>query len=126
MQRDIEGGKYCLTGVWNLAKPCQPSYTEAMTLSEIRRKASPILERYEVQYAGVFGSVARSEDTPESDVDVLVDLKQPVSLLKFFALNDELETALGCRVDLVTRNSLNPHVKPFALKELQTVYEEVR
>ena len=97
-----------------------------MTLNEFRRKASPILERYEVRYAGVFGSVARSEDAPESDVDVLVDLKQPVSLLKFFALNDELETALGCRVDLVTRNSLNPHVKPFALKELQTVYEEVR
>ncbi|MXZ36042.1 MAG: nucleotidyltransferase family protein [Acidobacteria bacterium] len=97
-----------------------------MTLREIKRKASPILERYDVRYAGVFGSVARSESTPGSDVDVLVDLKQPISLLKFFALNDELETALGCRVDLVTRNSLNPHVKLFALKELQTVYEEVR
>jgi len=97
-----------------------------MTLREIRRIAPPILERYDVQYAGIFGSVARSEGTPGSDVDVLVDLKQPISLLKFFALNDELETALGCKVDLVTRNSLNPHVKLLALKELQTVYEEVR
>ena len=97
-----------------------------MTLSEIRQKAAPVLSRYDVQYAGVFGSVARGEDTPQSDVDVLVVLKQPVSLLRFFALNDDLETALGCKVDLVTRNSLNPHVKPFALRELQTVYEEVR
>jgi hypothetical protein len=97
-----------------------------MTLDDIRRRAAPILERYGVEYAGVFGSVARGEDTPDSDIDVLVVLKQPVSLLKFFALNDELETALGCKVDLVTRNSLNPHVKPFALQELQTVYEEVR
>ena len=97
-----------------------------MTLNEIRQKAAPILERYGVQYAGVFGSVARGEDTLESDVDVLVVLKQPVSLLKFFGLNDELETALGCKVDLVTRNSLNPHVRPFALQELKTVYEEVR
>ena len=97
-----------------------------MTLNEIRQKVAPILERNGVQYAGVFGSVARGEDRPESDVDVLVDLKQPVSLLKFFALNDELETALGCKVDLVTRNSLNLHVNPFALRELQTVYEEVR
>ena len=97
-----------------------------MTLDEIRQKAAPILERYGAQYAGVFGSVARGEDTPESDIDVLIFLKQPVSLLKFFKLNDELETALGCRVDLITRNSLNPHVAPFALKELQTVYEEVR
>ena len=97
-----------------------------MGLNEIRQKAAPVLERYGVQYAGVFGSVARGEDTPESDVDVLVVLKQPVSLLKFFGLNDELETALGCKVDLVTKNSLNPHVRPFALQELKTVYEEVR
>ena len=96
-----------------------------MTVNEIKRKAAPILERYGVQYAGVFGSVARGVDTPESDVDVLVVLKKPVSLIKFFALNDELETALGCKVDLVTRNSLNPHVTPFAVRELQTVYEEV-
>ena len=97
-----------------------------MTLNEIRQKAAPILERYGVQYPGVFGSVACGEDRPESDVDVLVDLKQPVSLLKFFRLNDELETALGCKVDLITRNSLNPHVRPFTLQELKTVYEEVR
>ena len=98
----------------------------AMTFDEIRQVAAPILERYGVRYAGVFGSVARGENTPDSDVDVLVVLKQPVSLLRFFALNDELETALGCKVDLVTRDSLNPRVRPFALKELQTVYEEVR
>ena len=97
-----------------------------MTLNEIRQKTAPTLERYGAQYAGIFGSVAHGDDTPDSDVDVLVVLKQPVSLLKFFALNDELETALGCKVDLVTRNSLNRHVKPFALQELQTVYEEVR
>jgi predicted nucleotidyltransferase len=97
-----------------------------MTLDDIRRKAAPILVRYGVQYAGVFGSVARGENTRASDVDVLVVLREPVSLLKFFALNDELEAALGCQVDLVTRNSLNRHVKPYALQELQTVYEEVR
>ena len=59
-------------------------------------------------------------------MDILVVLKQPVSLLKCFALNDELEIARGCKVDLVTRNSLNPHVKPFTLQELQIVYEEIR
>jgi len=97
-----------------------------MTFAEITRRVTPILERYGVQYAGVFGSVARGEETPRSDVDVLVVLKRPVSLLKFFALNDELENVLGRKVDLVTRDSLNPHVKPFALQELHTVYEEVR
>ena len=97
-----------------------------MTLDEVRQKAAPTLERYGAQYAGVCGSVARGDDTPDRDVDVLVVLKQTVSLLKFFALNDELETALGSNVDILTGNSLNPHVKSFALQELQTINEEVR
>jgi hypothetical protein len=92
-------------------------------INDIKQKIAPVLERYGVAYAGVFGSVSRGEDTPASDIDLLIVLQQPVSLLKFFALNDELEAMLGRKVDLVTKNSLNPHVKPLALKELQTVYE---
>ncbi len=98
-------------------------YNVAMTIAEVRQSIVPILEHYGVRYAGVFGSVARGEDRPGSDVDILISLKQPVGLLKFFALNDELEEALHRKVDLVTENSLDQHVKPFALKDLQTVYE---
>lgn len=64
-------------------------------------------------------SVARGENTPDSDVDVLIVLKQPMSLLTFFALNDELETALGCKVDLVTRDNLNPRVSPSPCKSFK-------
>jgi uncharacterized protein len=94
-----------------------------MTIEQIKHSIAPVLEHYDVQYAGVFGSFARGEDTPQSDVDILVSLKHPVGLLKFFALNDELENVLKRKVDLVTKNSLNTHVKPFALKDIQTVYE---
>jgi len=94
-----------------------------MTIDDIKKKIAPVLKQYGVEYAGVFGSVARGEDTPESDIDILIALQHPVSLLKFFALNDELESVLGRRVDLVTENSLNRHVRPFALADLQTVYE---
>lgn len=98
-------------------------YNNHMNMEEIKRNISPILRRHGVQYAGVFGSVARGEDTPESDIDMLVALQKPVSLLRFFALNDELEEVLKRKVDLVTENSLNPRVKPFALKDLRAVYE---
>jgi hypothetical protein len=94
-----------------------------VTIDEIKERIEPILRRYSVEYAGVFGSVARGEDTSESDIDILIELKHPVSLLKFFELNDALETVLGRRIDLVTPNSLNRHVRPFALADLQTIYE---
>ena len=94
-----------------------------MTIDQIKQSIAPVLNQYGVTYAGVFGSVARGEDRSDSDVDILITLKQPVSLLTFFALNDELEGALRCKVDLVTENSLDAHVKPYALKDLQTVYE---
>ena len=94
-----------------------------MTIAEIRQSIVPVLEHYDVKYAGVFGSVARGEDRPDSDVDILISLKQPVGLLKFFSLHDKLEEVLHRKVDLVTENSMNEHVKPFALRDLQTVYK---
>jgi uncharacterized protein len=98
-------------------------YTTIVTIDDIKKKIAPVLERYGVEYAGVFGSVARGEDTPESDIDILIELEHPVSLLRFFELNDALEAVLGHRVDLVTKNSLNRHVKPLVLADVQTVYE---
>ena len=94
-----------------------------MTIEEVRQKITPLFKEYGVEYAGVFGSVARGEDTPGSDVDILVKLARPVSLLTFFRFNDELEAMLGRPVDLVTPNSLNRHVKPLAMAELKTLYE---
>ena len=94
-----------------------------MTVEQVRQSIVPVLTNYGVKYAGVFGSVARGDDRPDSDVDILITLKQPVSLLKFFALNDDLEEALRRKVDLVTENSIDPYVKPFALKDLHIIYE---
>ena len=60
-----------------------------MTIEEVRQKITPLFKEYGVEYAGVFGSVARGEDTPGSDVDILVKLARQVSLLTFFRFNDE-------------------------------------
>lgn len=63
-------------------------------------------ERYGIRTMAVFGSYVRQEQTPQSDIDVLVEFEHPVGLA-FVDLADELESILGMRVDLVSRGALN-------------------
>ncbi len=60
---------------------------------------------------GVFGSYARNEENPQSDLDVLVDFSSRYNLLDLIGMQDELTELLGMKVDLVTEKSLNPSLK---------------
>jgi predicted nucleotidyltransferase len=64
----------------------------------------------------VFGSVARGEAGPTSDVDFVVDV-QPWVGLEFLGLWDELEDLLGRKVDLITEQSLKPRIRERILRE---------
>jgi uncharacterized protein len=66
----------------------------------------------------IFGSVARNEAGPESDVDILVEFARPVGLLEFVRLQRYLETLLGNKVDLVTADALKPALRERILGEL--------
>ncbi len=64
----------------------------------------------------VFGSVARGEAGPTSDLDFVVDV-QPWVGLEFLGLWDELEDLLGRKVDLITEQSLKPRIRERILRE---------
>jgi predicted nucleotidyltransferase len=74
-------------------------------------------ERFSVRRIGVFGSVARGDSGPDSDIDVLVELAEPTfdhyMDLKFF-----LEDWLGRPVDLVLADSLKPRLAPVICREV--------
>ena len=95
-----------------------------MNITTIAQKISPILIEYGITYAAVFGSVARGEDRPESDIDLLVRLGKPLGLFLYMALIRDIEESLGRKVDLVTEKSLNKFVRPYVLPELKTIYEK--
>ncbi len=65
----------------------------------------------------LFGSVARNETKPGSDVDLLVEFSQPVGLFRFITLKQYLEELLGSAVDLGTVRSLKPRLKDGIMRE---------
>ncbi|MBD5099473.1 MAG: nucleotidyltransferase [Clostridiales bacterium] len=75
-------------------------------IEEIAEKVRPIAERYGIAKVYLFGSYARGEATEESDIDLLVDAENIISLYTFNGLYDDLENALQKRLDLVTVRGL--------------------
>ena len=91
----------------------------------IRDRSASLLASNNVAFAGVFGSVARGEDRPESDVDILVRFDSPKSLIDIIGLEEELSHALDRDVDLVTERSLCPHIRDEVFRDLKTLIEDI-
>jgi predicted nucleotidyltransferase len=88
-----------------------------MGITEIKSKILPVLKKYGVKRASLFGSVARGESTKNSDIDLLVELPEGSSLFELGGLKMELEELLGLKVDILTFNSLHHLLKDKILKE---------
>jgi predicted nucleotidyltransferase len=83
-----------------------------------------LCRRYHVKELALFGSAARGEMRPDSDVDLLVDFKEDahVGLVELTALRRELSTIVGRAVDLAVKPGLKPRMRPAILAEARVVY----
>ena len=87
-------------------------------LRENRDRIRRAAHRHGAKNVRIFGSVARGEDHPGSDIDLLVDLDvRATGLFPLAALQDELSELLGERVDIVPQQALDPHVAVNVLAE---------
>lgn len=87
------------------------------TIAQIKALATPILVRYGARRAGVFGSVVTGRPHRGSDIDLLVELPEQLSLFGVVGLKLELEEALGRKVDLVEYDTIKPLLKERILRE---------
>jgi len=71
---------------------------------------------------GIFGSVARSEDTANSDIDILYQLKNAVGLFNLVRMKNDLEEKLNAKVDLVSEKYVHPKLKPHIMNDLIIIY----
>jgi predicted nucleotidyltransferase len=115
------------TAVLRVPKKPKTSKSSKSKLADLRLKVTPILKPYASRIS-VFGSFARGEAAPSSDIDLLIALRpagaRPVlGLFEFIKLEQTLEKKLGCEVDLVTEDGLNPRRKKSIEKDRVILYE---
>lgn len=93
-------------------------------ISEVKNRREQIISiasRHRINNIKVFGSVVREEETPDSDIDFLVDCKEECSLFDLIAFKDELENVLNRKVDVVTEKSIHWTLKDKILKEAREI-----
>ena len=91
------------------------------TLDEIKsilqKQKDELSSRFSVKEIGIFGSFVHGEQDQQSDIDILVEFKEPVGFFKFLDLEEFLGDLLGIKVDLVSRRALKPFIGKHILKE---------
>ena len=79
-------------------------------MDEKIRKLIAILKKHGIRTIKIFGSYARGDAKPGSDLDMIVEFSKRKSLLELVGIEQELEDALGIKVDLLTRESISPYL----------------
>jgi hypothetical protein len=108
-------------GVNELKQGFHLLYNQSMTrrsvISRIRKHRAQ-LTRLGVKSLSIFGSVARGEERPDSDVDILVEFEGRATFDRYMDTKFYLEELLGCKVDLVTPKAIKPRMKPYIMRDL--------
>lgn len=98
------------------------SVTTKKDLMDLLQSHQAELRAFGVKRCGLFGSFARNQPTPQSDVDLLVEFEPgQKTFINFSNLAFFLEELFGRRVDLVTMESLSPYIGPHILREAEYV-----
>jgi predicted nucleotidyltransferase len=119
VERLLDAAGYRLeTRLVNAIRPAQ-------LLEQYRDEVAKVLAGYPVSRIWVFGSVARDDDRPDSDLDLLIELTPGTSVIDILGLDEELAAVLGCPVDVVTttelesndllRRGVNRHRRPLTV-----------
>lgn len=82
-----------------------------------------IAKKNHISYLALFGSHARGEQKPNSDLDLLINFSKPVDFFELYDIEQQLSKIFGKKIDLVTTKGLSKHIKPYIQKDLTPIYE---
>jgi len=85
---------------------------------------SEVIQQNDISYLGIYGSFSRGEQTPTSDLDLLVSFKENKGLIGMVGVQEKLSSILGVEVDLITKEGMSKYIKPYIQDDLETIYLE--
>lgn len=97
--------------------------SRAETLSQLSAHLPHLANRFGIASLALFGSMARDQARPDSDIDILACFDGPATSARYFGALFYLEDVLGCPVDLVTDKALRAEFKPFVERDIIHVKE---
>ena len=81
-----------------------------------------VLKKYGAKNVSLFGSYARGDFNADSDVDVLVDFRDTITLIDLAHIMRIVKEKTGLTLDLVTKNAISPYLAPYIEKDLTLLY----
>lgn len=94
-----------------------------MTKNDIHDKIRACLLKEGAKRIAIFGSYARGEAGPDSDIDILVEFKERKSLLDLVRIERRISEELGITVDLLTEKSISPYLVDRIKQEMEIIYQ---
>jgi hypothetical protein len=96
--------------------------SEQKLTKEIEEQVISYLKECGAKKISIFGSYVRGEATPESDLDIIVEFVESISLLDLVGFELELSEKLGIKVELLTEKSISPYMIDDVLAEAKVIY----
>ncbi|WP_448519525.1 nucleotidyltransferase family protein [Rhodoflexus sp.] len=93
-----------------------------INIEEIKQKTRPIFHKYNIKKAGIFGSFAKGTANARSDIDLLIETQENISLLDFIQIKNELEDTLSMPVDLVLYDAVKARLQDDIFAEEIRIY----
>jgi predicted nucleotidyltransferase len=93
-----------------------------LQLQQYQQLILPVLKRHMVKHAAIFGSVAKGDTHPNSDIDLLIEPAKDFTIFKMLMLEEEIATLLKCKVDLVEYSALKASIKDEVMRSAITIY----
>lgn len=100
-----------------------PPVRDILGMQEIKEGLEQVCKVYPIKSIGVFGSYARGEADEESDIDLVVEFKEKIGLMKVLGLKTKLETYFCRNVDLIEMDQVDEEVKKAIRDNVVIVYE---
>lgn len=97
-------------------------FEDKMDRARILEKIAQALKEQGATKIAIFGSYARGEERPESDIDVIVEFPERKSLLELVKIERELYETLGIKVDLLTEKSISPYLIDIVRQQMEVIY----